>query len=204
EVRVKVTPKSQGKIVVTAERDEYIAGSAWVMIGKDTIPPVLDVDPIAPYGNKTSIDVTGKTEPGVKLTVNGTSARVDDSGKFTVKITLKEGVNPIVVEAIDAAGNRSMRILSTIVDITPPAFIINGEVGGKILVAKDKTTIQLSGRVDPGSKVTVNGAPAKVVYDIWEVEITMDANLPELPLSFQFIDVADNQTTHEVKLVRQP
>ncbi|HNY60638.1 MAG TPA: hypothetical protein PL190_00495 [Caldisericia bacterium] len=204
EVRVKVTPKSQGKIVVTAERDEYIAGSAWVMIGKDTIPPVLDVDPIAPYGNKTSIDVTGKTEPGVKLTVNGTSARVDDSGKFTVKITLKEGVNPIVVEAIDAAGNRSMRILSTIVDITPPAFIINGEVDGKILVAKDQTTIKLSGRVDPGSKVTVNGAPAKVVYDIWEVEITMDANLPELPLSFQFIDVADNQTTHEVKLVRQP
>jgi len=32
----------------------------------------------------------------------------------------------------------------------------------------------------------------------------MDANLPELPLSFQFIDVAENQTTHEVKLVRQP
>ncbi len=203
EVKVKVTPKGQGKITATAEREDYIGGSTFVMIGKDNIPPMLDVDPVPSFTNKTSLDVTGKTEPGAKVTVAGVAARVDDSGKFTAKINLKEGTNAIVVEATDASNNKTMRVVHATLDTVPPAYLVDGlDAAEQLVIAKDATTIKVTGRVDPGSEVTVNGAPATVVYDIWVIEITMDATLGEMNLAFQFKDRAGNPTEKTIKVVR--
>ncbi|MEZ4812491.1 MAG: hypothetical protein R2883_03245 [Caldisericia bacterium] len=50
--------------------------------------------------------MTGKTDPGAKVTVNGVSAKVEKSGRFSAKIALSEGNNAIYVVAVDAGGNR--------------------------------------------------------------------------------------------------
>jgi hypothetical protein len=203
EAKIKVTPKSQGKIYVSAEREGYIPGSASVMIGRDNDPPMLDVDPLPSIIKTTTYDVTGKTEAGAKVTVNGTAARVDDSGKFTAKVTFKEGTNPVYVEALDASGNRTARTLYISVDTVPPMFVINDlNENEQLVIAKEETKLMVSGRVDPGSKVTINGQPAKVIYDLWELEVTVDANLPELQITLQFVDVAGNMTEKSIKIVR--
>lgn len=204
EVKAKITPNAGGKIVVIAERDEYITGKAEIMIGKDTQPPKLEVNPIAPFTKEKSLDIKGKTEPGVKVMVNGQMAKVEADGSFTAKIALVEGNNTIVVEAIDGAGNRTTATVSTMLDTEEPRFFFNGvNANGELIVDKDVVVVEISGRVEPGSKVLANGAPVDCPYDIFKTEIEFAANLTTLPVTFDFIDQAGNKASKTITIIRK-
>jgi hypothetical protein len=203
EVKVKVTPNAGGKIVITADKDEYISGKSEVMIGKDTQPPKLEVNPIVPFTNVAAIDIKGKTEPGVKVLVNGQMAKVEADGSFSAKVTLVEGANTISIEAIDGAGNRTTALVSTVLDKTEPKYFFNNLVNGEIIVDKETTVVEISGRVEEGTKVLANGAPVDCPYDIFKTEVTFEANLNEMTVTFDFIDKAGNKATAQVKLVRK-
>jgi flagellin-like hook-associated protein FlgL len=51
------------------------------------------------------VTVSGTTEPGAILVVNGVTAAVGDDGSFSCEIALVEGDNTITVTATDASGN---------------------------------------------------------------------------------------------------
>ncbi|MBI3070127.1 MAG: hypothetical protein HYY87_02375 [Candidatus Levybacteria bacterium] len=51
--------------------------------------------------------VKGKTDPGVKVTVNDFWAIVDESGNFSYQLPLRDGENKIKVIAVDEAGNKT-------------------------------------------------------------------------------------------------
>lgn len=53
------------------------------------------------------VPVRGVTEPGAAVTVNGNPASVDGLGIFAAEATLNPGENPLVVQAVDPAGNRA-------------------------------------------------------------------------------------------------
>ncbi len=55
------------------------------------------------------VTVSGESEPGAKLTVNGGYVPVGDNGQFTTAVTATPGANTITVAALDAAGNRTER-----------------------------------------------------------------------------------------------
>ncbi|MCL5439023.1 MAG: hypothetical protein M1268_03465 [Patescibacteria group bacterium] len=55
--------------------------------------------------DQSQIEVKGKTDPGVKITVNDFWVIVDENGNFSYKINLREGDNQIKVSATDDAGN---------------------------------------------------------------------------------------------------
>lgn len=76
--------------------------------GPDTTPPDLVVQRPQVIGNL--VIITGKTEPGSTVTVNGEGADTDVSGNFkkTISIT-QEGLNTVVVKATDGAGNETLR-----------------------------------------------------------------------------------------------
>lgn len=57
--------------------------------------------------DENSVDITGKTDPGVKITVNDFWAIVDNDGNFSYKFSLKNGENKIQVIAVDEAGNKA-------------------------------------------------------------------------------------------------
>lgn len=57
--------------------------------------------------NSQTIVVEGRTEPNSIVAVNGVEQTVLD-GSFSVKLELKNGVNPITVTAYDSAGNKSV------------------------------------------------------------------------------------------------
>lgn len=71
--------------------------------------PALSID--TPSENQTfskdnnTVNVTGKTDPGVKVTINGFWAIVDDSGKYSYNFQLQNGENTLKVIATDDAGN---------------------------------------------------------------------------------------------------
>lgn len=53
------------------------------------------------------VDVSGKTDPGTKVTINGFWAIVETDGRFTYKLTLQKGENIIKITAVDEAGNKT-------------------------------------------------------------------------------------------------
>lgn len=75
------------------------------------IAPTLSID--TPSDNQTfskdqnTTQVAGKTDPGVKVTVNGFWAIVEENGKFSYTLSLKSGDNKITVSAVDDAGNKT-------------------------------------------------------------------------------------------------
>ena len=55
--------------------------------------------------NSASVIVTGKTSPRAEVFINDKETRAGADGKFSLKITLDEGQNVVVVMANDEAGN---------------------------------------------------------------------------------------------------
>lgn len=78
--------------------------------------PTLSVD--SPHDGDSfdsshpTVVVTGKTDPDVRVTVNGFWAIVDNTGKYTYTLSLQNGDNHITVVATDAAGNTTQQQLT--------------------------------------------------------------------------------------------
>src|SRR5207247_5789405 len=52
-----------------------------------------------------TVTITGQTEPGAHVVVNGYSVAVDTTGVFSVRLALQSGANAITAMATDDAGN---------------------------------------------------------------------------------------------------
>ena len=78
-------------------------------IPSDRKPPALHVNRPQPITN--IVQVTGKTDPGCTVTVNGETAEVDGAGNFKKIISLKdEGVQLITVRSTNGAGLTSEKV----------------------------------------------------------------------------------------------
>lgn len=77
--------------------------------------PTLDVE--APADGQTfqkdqdKLQVTGRTDPGIKITVNDFWAMVNDEGRFSYTVRLQDGENRIKIIATDNAGNKTEKEL---------------------------------------------------------------------------------------------
>lgn len=81
----------------------------------DRTPPSLTVSEIMVVGSNAI--VTGRSDPGSIVWVDGERVDVDDDGRFTALVKLREdGENKIKFVAQDAAGNESRRIGTAFLD----------------------------------------------------------------------------------------
>jgi hypothetical protein len=62
-------------------------------------------------GTGNTITVSGATDPGVSVTVNGLWAVIDDNNNFSYILTLQNGDTQIKIVATDQAGNKSEKDL---------------------------------------------------------------------------------------------
>ncbi len=78
-----------------------------VIVEVDLAPPQLEVT--SPCSGETAIDgvvrVTGVTEAGAQVQVNGCDVTVRENGAFTLDLPVRRGLSNIVVQAEDQAGN---------------------------------------------------------------------------------------------------
>lgn len=89
-------------------RFRVLSGRAVEGTAADRTPPDLVLQ--RPQVIGSLVIVMGKTEPGAAVTVNGEPAEPDASGVFKKTISIqKEGLNTIVVKAVDGAGNETER-----------------------------------------------------------------------------------------------
>jgi hypothetical protein len=82
-----------------------------IKVVQNRLPPLLKV--IFPKGdqviNQEAIWVDGESDLQAKVYVNGKKIVKDPKGRFKQKVALKKGVNLILVESVDPAGNVSFQ-----------------------------------------------------------------------------------------------
>ncbi|MDX1815427.1 MAG: hypothetical protein R3239_05655, partial [Thermodesulfobacteriota bacterium] len=86
--------------------------AAQFRIVKDLVPPDLRLETADDGKSRDRCRIKGLTEPGVSVFVSGNPVPLNESGEFECDVRLARGINVIVVEAVDSAGNvafRSMR-----------------------------------------------------------------------------------------------
>lgn len=192
----KVKPTEMGIIKGNATAPDFLrSATQMVKVSKDNNAPSLMVDPPAsPTKNKT-ITITGTTEPGATVTINGKKVTVGADGKFKADVELtKEGENVISIVTKDAAGNQTSTTVTVVLDTTPPN--ISHEPFKPVTMAK---TYEIVGRVDPGSKVTVNGKDATVVNDYFRVVVDLKDAPSTTPVQIVATDKAGNVNTLPVE-----
>lgn len=117
--------------------------------------------------NSATIKISGFAEPGgnVKLLVNNSekdSQIADKEGKFTfTDVKLETGQNQIVTVVKDKAGNESQpsRSQAVVFDKEPPSLEVTAPENGNIIKEEKgkQTFLAVSGQVEEGTRVTVNG-----------------------------------------------
>jgi len=164
----------------------------------DTKVPVITVS--APTDgayltNETAV-VSGMTEPGATLKINGDTVSVSTSGSFSTSVTLTEGVNTITFVAVDIANNTYSTAVKVIVDTMAPNIIIISPQDGSTF---NTTDIRVYGHVDEANlkNITVNGGT--VIYGTGGDFITT-LTLPEGENTISVIaeDMAGHSTTKEI------
>jgi len=105
--RIATIGKSSQQSEWSAYRRFKVQGASAERLDKK--PPLLSVN--RPQAITNIVQVSGKTDPGCTVTVNGEQAEVDGAGNFKKIISLKEeGLQPILVKSTNGAGLTSERV----------------------------------------------------------------------------------------------
>ena len=105
------------------------------------------------YINNSSIIITGESEPGAVLTINGINI-FNNNGSFSWNLSLVEGETSIDVMAVDRGGNTSRAHVNLTVDLTPPFIEITKPDFNQTIQTR---YLNMEGRTENGSVVSING-----------------------------------------------
>jgi len=165
----------------------------------DTRPPFLQVTSPAPghITNIASLTVSGATEPGAVVTVNGQPA-ANSNGSVGLTLKLLPGDNILVIKAVDPAGNAAFANRTVVLDQTPPPLTVTQPSAG---ARTSEVRLTVKGSTDPGCTVTINGEPAAVDR---KGKFSKDVTLEEgdNTLVVTSVDQGGNPTTRLVRVVR--
>ena len=91
------------------EREGPFSDAGTVRVVADREPPTLDVrfPPKATVPGRYTL--SGTTEPDARVFIGGEAVTLSKTGGFSYPLQIRQGVNVIVVEAIDEAGNVAYR-----------------------------------------------------------------------------------------------
>lgn len=153
-------------------------GSFWdlfrgkeVSVNQDVVPPIAPFLSEVPEATQSSsIDITGRSEPGVKVELYVDSGKVDESisdsnGSFVFS-NIPVGVfrQELYVKAVDESGNVSNQsnTYSIQQDTTAPEVEITSPEQKESLYRSTEHTYKIAGKTESGASVMVNDQLAVV------------------------------------------
>lgn len=141
------------------------------------------------WTNQQVLEVQGRTTPGGELTINQQKVPLTEDGSFRYQIVLNPGTNLLHIEAKDELGNISS-LNRTVYFKTGTANIqLNIEDGATIT----ESTLNLVGKVEPGSRVNINGQPIPVGL-LGDFQIALPMLEGQNIIEIQAIDQAGNSS----------
>ncbi|MBM4250104.1 MAG: hypothetical protein FJ149_11920 [Euryarchaeota archaeon] len=114
--------------------------------------------------NLRTVTVSGITEEGVFVTVNGISVQVQKR-YFSLPVSLEDGPNLVTVVASDAAGNSRQVQVQVTLDNQPPLMVITSPADGTYT---GQNPVSVLGSTEPTAIITVNGVRAQLVESSFE------------------------------------
>jgi len=170
-----------------------------------TLPSIISIDP--PEGSVTrefTLLVTGETEPGTRITVEGELLEVQPDGTFSGYVTLgdDEGEQVTFLHMVDAAGNGATHEYTLLVDRTFPDLIVNTDPDYRDFPYVNDSLIKVFGTTEPEARVvvTINSKLANETFadDLgdWSMDISMD--LGENDMLVDAYDEAGNRNSVEI------
>lgn len=81
-----------------------------ILRNKDVIPPPIflrNTGRVDIHTTTGTLALSGSTEPGSSLTVNGAAVEVDRDGQFSTELTLAQERTPLMIVATDRSGNKT-------------------------------------------------------------------------------------------------
>jgi hypothetical protein len=109
--------------------------------------------------NASTVWVTGTSEPGASVEVNGASTTAAQNGSFAVQIALAPGLKAILATAVDEAGNRaSASVNVTVIDPLPAAE--QAMADALVELAKAQADLNASSSALDGAQAALTAATA--------------------------------------------
>lgn len=188
-------------IVVTAiDFQNGNTGTRSVQTYFDSQPPTLTIN--GPHDglltNVRSLVVTGTVTDDNAVggvTVNDQPATVNGN-IFTAAISLNEGVNNITVVATDTVGGQTTANVTATLDTIAPTITILSPSAGQRFDVPNVTVTGDVGDANGVAAVTVNGSPAPLTSDHFEVNVPLQ--LGDSTLVVQATDNVGNVSTASV------
>lgn len=186
---------SEGQNSITVESSDAVGNTNTVVrtVTKDTQPPLVTLSAPADnlLTNSKTVSVSGTTEAGASVTVNGNSLSVDAQGAFNTTLTLSEGSNTITVVARDTAQNSQTVTRAVTVDTIAPSLSVSAPVDGAIT---NQTTLAVTGTAEAGSALKINGTQVTVDAQ-GNFSATLNLNEGSNTITVEDKDAAGNTTT---------
>jgi hypothetical protein len=160
-------------------------GRATRTVVRDTAPPELLVDPLAP-GALTAdaeLELTGtlRDANAVRGLLAGGAAAVLAGDAFRVRVPLAPGPNEIELEASDRAGNRVTRTVQVTRGARPGLRIETPAADGVVQAGEVEVTGRVTGL--PAPRVSVNGVAALVSGESFRARVPVAAGRSALVAS---------------------
>lgn len=162
-----------GPNLITVSAADWAGNTRTVLVHVvlDTQPPLLEVkEPRAGASvNQNPISVTGSTEPGATVRVNGAKVQLVETG-FEALVELSEGVNTISVSSTDGAGNSNSLSFMLYLDTAAPdlnLFTPREELWTNL------SRVLVSGATEAGTSVTVNGQNVNVLNTLFSIYVQL-------------------------------
>ena len=135
----------------------------------------------------TSVNVAGKTEPGIVVSINGQNVFVDQSGDFHTTIGVAPGQKELRIDASNKFGKKNEQVLALRVEEEPHVAGVETTVPSelqmeikftkatKIIVNKDGTELPLD-QVPKGAvkQVTAQDKISLTTFDAGNTQITLN------------------------------
>ncbi len=151
------------------------------------------------WTNQQVITVQGRITPGATLTINRQKVYVDPEGTFTYQLALNPGENLIHVEGADALGNTTSLYRTVYFKSGMRPIELNIEDGTII----PEATLQLVGKVEPGSRVNVNGQNVPVGL-LGDFQVALSLLKGENVIILEAIDKAGNVQRVTKRVIHDP
>jgi hypothetical protein len=125
----------------------------------------------------TTITVNGTTD-GTSVKVNGLSAAMTGEN-FSLQISLTEGTNSLLVEALDAGGNTTDKAITVTRDTNLPVIAVTSP---RFPLLTNKHMVHIEGVVEKGCTVSIDGKSATVTDDTFSADANIGNNTTALLL----------------------
>ena len=130
---------------------------------KTALPQITILSPTeGSSGRVQNVTLTGRTEAGSSVTVNGIAATVLPTGEFSAGVSFHEGTNVVQVIATDVAGNVGQIRVNVTLDTKPPVLALTSP---KIYSTVTMQQVAVTGNTEAGATLTVAGSRVNVAAD---------------------------------------